>query len=97
MRGDSRRGTSRQAFTSLPRRTNRADVPRPAAAASEGSPSLVAVPTRRQAAGQALLLALLAAGLPAGPAQAIGFKKELKKKKIPVEDYTDLRESLWGF
>lgn len=53
--------------------------------------------TRRQVQAEALLLALIGAGLQAGPAQAVGFKKELKKKKIPIEEYSELRKWLAEF
>ena len=65
---------------------------RMSAAADREVEGLVA-PTvsRRQVQAEALLLALLGASLQANPAQAVGFKKDLKKKKIPIEDYTELR------
>ena len=57
--------------------------------------ALVPTPTelkvsRRAFQGEALLLALLGTTMQASEAQALGFKKELKKKKIPIEEYSEL-------
>jgi len=46
--------------------------------------------SRRAFQGEAILLALLSTIMHSGEAQAIGFKKELKKKKIPIEQYSSL-------
>jgi hypothetical protein len=54
------------------------------------TPTTATKVSRRVFQGEALLLALLGMGIQSGEAQAIGFKKELKKKKIPIEDYSEL-------
>jgi hypothetical protein len=46
--------------------------------------------SRRAFQGEALLLALLGTIIQSEEAQAIGFKKDLKKKKIPIEQYSTL-------
>ena len=60
---------------------------RPLASTQEDSPAGV---SRREA--EILLLSLIATALQADPAQALGFKKELKRRKIPLEEYSVLRE-----
>jgi predicted HTH domain antitoxin len=45
--------------------------------------------TRREGA-----LALAVSLLAAAPADAIGFKKELKKRKIPIEEYSQLGKQI---
>jgi hypothetical protein len=46
--------------------------------------------SRRVFQGEAMLLAILGTSALSGEAQALGFKKELKKKKIPIEQYSEL-------
>lgn len=54
------------------------------------SPATELKVSRRAFQGEALLLALLGTSMQASEAQALGFKKELKKKKIPIEEYSEL-------
>ncbi|KAG7672634.1 putative Peptidyl-prolyl cis-trans isomerase FKBP18, chloroplastic [Nannochloris sp. 'desiccata'] len=69
-----------------------------AASSSPTTPTKIAAEnpkvSRRAFQGEALLLALLCTTMKSGEAQAIGFKKELKKKKIPIEQYSELANGL---
>lgn len=69
-----------------------------AASSSPTTPTKIAAEnpkvSRRAFQGEALLLALLCTTMKSGEAQAIGFKKELKKKKIPIEQYSELGKKL---
>mmetsp|Transcript_13403 Transcript_13403/g.33818 ORF Transcript_13403/g.33818 Transcript_13403/m.33818 type:complete len:247 (+) Transcript_13403:95-835(+) len=69
---------------------------RPVADSGAGAGGVDTAPaTALQGGRRAALLASAALVLaPADAARAIGFKKELKKKKIPAEDYTPLDDQL---
>ncbi len=46
----------------------------------------------RRRLSEVFLGAFLALGMNTEAAHALGFKKELKKRKVPIEDYLELRK-----